>query len=188
MLTRVHICGNPTLCQKLLETSAHPAYDGEPQEVRIRRMTCMRCGWAAQADANAPWWEQSFCRFCLESVLQNWILNGAPEPRGMCQHGSWYWDLKNNVCWDLKTRELFGRTLESAINKAVFDEAVHPDDREHIEHARRYAIEHQAIYTVQYRIWTPAGDLRVIRNTARGYYDASGKPIYMMGICSEVTR
>jgi len=150
-------------------------------------MKCMRCGWATHADANDPWWNRSFCQFCVDFVLQNWIMNGAPNPTTACQHGAWVWDLKEGVSWDLNARHMFGQTPNSPISRATFEDAVHPDDRERIEYARRHAIEHQGLYEVQYRIWTPGGDLRRIQSTARGYYDRSGQPLYMMGICFDVT-
>jgi PAS domain S-box-containing protein len=129
---------------------------------------------------------QGFCKFCIENILRNWIVQGALTWRS--EFGQWCWDLKDGLSWDTRTRELFGYDEKSLVNADSFNDAVHSDDFERVESTWRYAIEKKEIYEVTYRMWRPDGELRLMHSSGRCYYDRKGRPMHMMGVCFDLTE
>ena len=104
--------------------------------------------------------------------------------------GSWYWDIKTNeIFWSDALYELFGVNPE--ITKASFEtwrQLLHSDDRQQAEQQINQAISHHLPLVNEYRIITPAGELKWIRALGDTDYDERGLAVCMTGICIDITK
>ena len=104
--------------------------------------------------------------------------------------GVWDWDIPNNrVAWSERTYEIhgvapgtYGDTLEA------FMALVHPEDAAKVSEAIRRAVEEGAPYSGEFRIVRPSGEVRWVSSTGRVLYEASGKPVRMLGAVLDTTE
>ena len=67
-------------------------------------------------------------------------------------------------------------------------ERIHPDDRETVEREVRHALANRSDYAGEFRAVLPDGTLRWIASRGRGYADANGTPIRMVGAAIDITE
>ena len=67
-------------------------------------------------------------------------------------------------------------------------ERIHPDDRETVEREVRHALANRSDYAGEFRAVLPDGTLRWIASRGRGYPDANGTPIRMVGAAIDITE
>jgi PAS domain S-box-containing protein len=84
--------------------------------------------------------------------------------------------------------ELFG------LERATFDgrvetvlELIHPDDRDRYRHAREKAMREGAELDIEYRIITPADELRWIHQMGRQEFDEAGVATSRIGVMQDIT-
>ncbi|MGB9937866.1 MAG: PAS domain-containing protein [Methanobacterium sp.] len=104
--------------------------------------------------------------------------------------GLWDWNIKTgHIKWSKLMFELFG--LDPKKNKASFeawDKVLHPEDME-IAHKRiETAIEEHNLLDSDYRIVLPDGQVKWINALGKAEYDDQDSPIYMIGICIDITE
>jgi PAS domain S-box-containing protein len=105
------------------------------------------------------------------------------------QLGFWYWDeVRQELRWDTKTREMFGAPADGEIRLETFTDALHPDDRDRVTRIWRQALEKRLPYSIDLRAVRPDGSVRWLHGRGKGYYDAAGKPLYMVGIVLDITE
>ncbi|TCJ00689.1 SpoIIE family protein phosphatase [Aeromicrobium sp. IC_218] len=103
--------------------------------------------------------------------------------------GVFVWDLESRqLRWDGSLLEIFGlddATFDGSID--TFFASVHPEDRERVSAALEKAIDALGAYEAEYRINTPAGELRWI--TARGIVvpGPEGRPAHLLGAAFDST-
>ncbi len=104
--------------------------------------------------------------------------------------GVWDWDIpKNQVTWSERLYEFHGLTPETFGGKIEgFAQLTHPDDQERVFQAIQKAIEEKAFYQVEFRIVQPSGVVRWLSTSGRVIYDASGKPVRMLGATIDITE
>jgi PAS domain S-box-containing protein len=103
--------------------------------------------------------------------------------------GTWEWDVRTNrVEWSPGLERIhglppggFGGTF------ADFQREIHPDDRERVLGAIARAVVRREPYAVEYRLVTPNGEIRWVEGKGRVDYDETGRPVRMMGVCTEIT-
>jgi diguanylate cyclase (GGDEF)-like protein/PAS domain S-box-containing protein len=104
--------------------------------------------------------------------------------------GSWYWDIKTNVFyWSDELYELFG--LEPQNVPASFKtwlEVLHSEDRQQAEQQVNQAISGHLPLASEYRIVTPANEIRWIRVLGDTDYDEQGLALRMTGMCIDITK
>ena len=84
--------------------------------------------------------------------------------------------------------QVWGRTCESLYNNpASWTDAIHPDDREQAHRAFACQLRGEPVES-EYRITTPEGKLKWIRDRAFPIYDESGRMVRLVGIAEEVTE
>ena len=66
--------------------------------------------------------------------------------------------------------------------------AILPEDRDRMQAAVRTSIESRSDYDIEYRICTPAGDVRWIQVRGQPFYDPAGNPLSMAGVTLDVTE
>ncbi len=66
-------------------------------------------------------------------------------------------------------------------------EHVHPDDLEWVEAGREAALVKNETFDLEYRIVRPSGEIRWLASIGRGYRDASGEVVRMLGVAIDIT-
>jgi PAS domain S-box-containing protein len=104
--------------------------------------------------------------------------------------GIWDWDvLKNNLVWDAQMYRLYG--LSAADFSGAYEawqSALHPGDAVAATQAIERALAGIADFDLDFRIQTPAGEIRHIHAVAKVHRDEHGNPERMTGTNWDITR
>jgi PAS domain S-box-containing protein len=103
--------------------------------------------------------------------------------------GTWDRDLRTRKStWDSRMYEMCGFEPAAAVDVAVFEAHVHPDDLPAVKRAIDQTLETGAEYRCEFRFLCPDG--RTIWLHARGGVrrDAKGKPTHLIGINFDITE
>ncbi|HEX2959809.1 MAG TPA: PAS domain-containing protein, partial [Chitinispirillaceae bacterium] len=104
--------------------------------------------------------------------------------------GIWDWDISTGkLTWSDELFELFG--LDPLKTNPSFDiwiSLLHPDDKLIAESKIKRAIVNHTALDSEYRVVLPSGERRWINALGNTIYDSSGKPIFMSGICIDITK
>jgi PAS domain S-box-containing protein len=102
--------------------------------------------------------------------------------------GTWSLDLRTG---ELTTSEIcrlnFGRDPDIPFSYAELRDAIHPDDSLRMAEAVEHSIAAGADYDIEYRIVTPAGEVRWVAIRGQPGYGSDGRPITMTGVSIDVT-
>jgi PAS domain S-box-containing protein len=103
--------------------------------------------------------------------------------------GIWYWSVETNLlAWDDNLRRIYqlapGDPMESY---EQFIARVHPDDREFVSQTVTRALQAGEALDYEFRIVLPDGRVRWIADLGKVGRDASGRPLYLTGVCMDVT-
>jgi PAS domain S-box-containing protein len=103
--------------------------------------------------------------------------------------GTWHWNLVNReLIFSDKAKYLFGLSQHVLMSYERALEAVHPEDRESIDHTVREALKKREDYSVEHRIIWPDGTIHWIAAKGRGFYDSPmGQATRMEGIVLDIT-
>ena len=92
------------------------------------------------------------------------------------------------IVWSDEVRELFGLAPDAFDGRAeTMFERVHPDDRDRYQQRREEAMREGSELDVEYRIVTPAGELRWIHQIGREQHNDAGVAISRIGVMQEIT-
>lgn len=137
----------------------------------VRRMRSeLRCRKAAEE------------QLALEKCRLDFAITGA-------NIGTWHWNLvTQELLFSDKAKTLFGIPQHEFMSYERALEAVHPEDRESIDHTVKEALKNREDYSVEHRIIWPDGSIHWIAALGRGFYDApTGQATRMEGIVLDVT-
>jgi PAS domain S-box-containing protein len=103
--------------------------------------------------------------------------------------GIWFWTVeKNELTWDDNQRQLYGLGSGERISAYEgFLSRVHPDDRVFVSEQVRQALEEGGDLDYEFRITLPDGRVRWIADQGEIRRDEQGRPIYLTGVCTDVT-
>ena len=103
--------------------------------------------------------------------------------------GIWDWNTPENIMlWDAQMYKLYGiddRYFTGTVE--VWEQMLHPDDAPRAKAEVEAALRGEKRFDTEFRVVTPAGDLRHIRAHANVYRDADGAPIRMVGVNMDIT-
>ncbi len=104
--------------------------------------------------------------------------------------GVWYCPLPfDKLIWDATVKEHFHLPADAQVTIDTFYERLHPEDRDRTRLAIEKSIAERQPYDVDYRTVSLDGaDVKWIRATGRGFYDATGAPTRFDGITIDVTQ
>ena len=103
--------------------------------------------------------------------------------------GVWVWNIARNQVWGSERWQgLFGFVAGKDVSFEAVIERIHPDDRETVEREVRHALANRSDYAGEFRAVLPDGTLRWIASRGRGYPDANGTPIRMVGAAIDITE
>ncbi|UHC17291.1 PAS domain-containing protein [Methylobacterium currus] len=82
---------------------------------------------------------------------------------------------------------MLGRNPNEPLDRAKFEASIYEDDRARRHEAIANCIAGHGNYDIEYRIVTPAGELRWLKIRGRPSYDLDGVPVRLAGIAFDVT-
>jgi PAS domain S-box-containing protein len=104
--------------------------------------------------------------------------------------GIWFWSVESGaLSWDDNLRQLYG--LEPGEEVRGYDDflaRVHPDDRERVGNTVRGVLEGDGDLDYEFRIMLSDGRVRWIADHGEIRRDETGRPVYLTGICTDVTE
>jgi PAS domain S-box-containing protein len=103
--------------------------------------------------------------------------------------GTWHWDLANDaLTWDENLGQLYGLDVhQSTLRHEQLIERVHPDDRTFVQDAVQRALNGNGTLDCEFRVVLPTGKVRWLADQGRVVRDSAGAPLYMTGVCLDVT-
>lgn len=106
--------------------------------------------------------------------------------------GIWVWDLRDNsLVWDEKMFKIYEtpqELREEALTYGHWRERCHPDDLEHMEYDLQLALNDIAPFDTGFRIILADGRIKYVQGKGVVKYDATEKPLYMIGITRDITN
>jgi PAS domain S-box-containing protein len=104
--------------------------------------------------------------------------------------GTWEHDLTTGVVhWSPAVEQMHGLAVGSFPGTfEAYQSDLHPDDRDWVLAAVRKNIERGVEHQLLYRIVRPDGAVRWLEAFGTFVHDMGGKPIRLMGVCSDVTE
>ena len=112
------------------------------------------------------------------------------EAQRVARMGSWTFNARTReVTWSDELYRIFGLD-KSAFGGTyeAFAACVHPDDRPRVLRANAQARSAGRPFYIEYRIVTPAGDLKVIHEAGRPIKDNEGHVVGLIGTAQDVTE
>jgi PAS domain S-box-containing protein len=102
--------------------------------------------------------------------------------------GVWDWSLATNeVVCSARTRALFGLPSDGEVSHGALLATLDPDDRPRVEELARAALASGSDFAAETRVTAPDGTARWVATTGRGYRDADGRPVRLVGMALDVT-
>ncbi len=103
--------------------------------------------------------------------------------------GMWAWDIEGDTVWATNSaRAMFGFSKSERISSARVLSALHPEDRDAVDHAVKSALTSDCGYEAEYRVALPEGQTRWIASRGQVERDTSGKPILVRGVVLDISE
>jgi PAS domain S-box-containing protein len=104
--------------------------------------------------------------------------------------GIWVWSVEHNtLTWDDNLRRLYGLEPGDPISSYQdFIQRVHPQDRDFVEESVRRSLEGGGDLDYEFRVVLPDGRVRWIADQGEIRRDEEGRPVYLTGVCTDVTE
>ncbi len=103
------------------------------------------------------------------------------------QIGSWRLNVqRNELIWSDENHRIFGIAKGTPLTYESFLAAVHPDDRQFVDHMWQAALHH-APYDIEHRLLVD-GDVKWVRERAELEFDAAGKLLGAFGTTQDITE
>jgi PAS domain S-box-containing protein len=102
--------------------------------------------------------------------------------------GTWHWDIcTGELDWSERCLKIFGIPAGTAMSYEKFVSVLHPEDRARADDAVQHALQDGSEYRIELRNVWPDGSVHWAVSLGRAYYDATGVPTRMEGICLDIT-
>jgi PAS domain S-box-containing protein len=104
--------------------------------------------------------------------------------------GTWFWSVETNtLTWDENLRQLYGLIPGERVSTyEEFLARVHPEDRAFVTEAVRRVLDGGGDLDYEFRILLPDGRSRWIADQGEVRRDEQGRPVYLAGVCTDVTE
>ncbi|CAK0772798.1 putative Histidine kinase [Azospirillaceae bacterium] len=103
--------------------------------------------------------------------------------------GTWEWDIHAGTFFGSeRIAPLFGRH-PSEVMKTFFEfhDAVHPEDRLHVQETITACLKDRGGFDVEHRVIWPDGNLRWLHQRGDVVRDKGGDPVYILGVVQDIT-
>ncbi len=124
-----------------------------------------------------------------EETLQR-SEHGLAEAQRIAHLGSWELDLLNNVLtWSDEIFHIFEIDKEEfAASYEAFLDAIHPDDREMVNHAYTESLSSKKPYNIEHRLLMKDGRIKYVHEQCESFFDAADKPLRSVGTVQDITE
>jgi PAS domain S-box-containing protein len=104
--------------------------------------------------------------------------------------GSWDWDIVNNKStWSDQAYIQMGlKPNEVEPSKEVFENLIHPDDRQLVHNAIERSFQNDEPYSLEVRMVKPDGTEWIMHTAGRAIRDEEGNPIRFAGVQQDITE
>ncbi len=104
--------------------------------------------------------------------------------------GAWDWNvITNEGKWSLEVAAIFGHSSPpERLHYEDFVQQIYPDDRPLVEQAQFRSLYEGAEYDVEYRIVWEDGSIHWINSRGNVVRDASGNPLMLTGVTTDITQ
>ena len=104
--------------------------------------------------------------------------------------GIWERDFSSDVIhWSPNVAGMFGfADRRTSSTPELFQQSLHPDDREREALARRAWYVGQQDYNIEHRVVHPDGSIRWLYQRGNMYRDAAGRPVRTLGVVQDITE
>ncbi|ARU31096.1 hypothetical protein CAP31_04985 [Sulfuriferula sp. AH1] len=111
------------------------------------------------------------------------------EAQRIAHIGNWEWDvIEDKLSWSDEIYHIFGLTPQQfGADYVAFMQAVHPEDRQHVEQQVHTALQQMRPYSFDHRILRPDGSVRYVRERGEVYCGADGRPDKVLGTVHDIT-
>lgn len=115
---------------------------------------------------------------------------GLKIAQGIAHIGNWEWNMVNNSeVWSDEQFRIFGYEPGMVVaNYDLFQNALHPEDKERVLKAVRETLHNNAPYHVEFRIMRPTNEVRMVYAQGTVYRDNQDKPVRMIGTVTDITK
>jgi two-component system cell cycle sensor histidine kinase/response regulator CckA len=95
----------------------------------------------------------------------------------------------NTLVWDQTLRQLYGLSPEQKVSSyEEFLALIHPDDRAFVTESVRRVLQEGGDLDYEFRVILPDGRVRWIADQGEVRRDEQGRPVFMGGVCTDVTE
>jgi PAS domain S-box-containing protein len=103
--------------------------------------------------------------------------------------GIWEWDLASDrLIANDRFKAMLGWPAEASdLTRDRLIDGIDTEDRARVQEAIQRSLAEHTDYDIEYRVLRPDGSLHWIAAKGRGQYDASGKPVRMLGVWLDIT-
>ncbi|MBV5260178.1 PAS domain S-box protein [Synechococcus moorigangaii CMS01] len=111
------------------------------------------------------------------------------QAQAIANIGVWQWDIRaNQTYWSPEAFQIFGFSPgDLQPNAETFFERVHPDDRARLQENIKQLCAGETIPNSEYRIITPTGELRYLKDYHELTCDEQGQPLFLGGAVQDIT-
>jgi PAS domain S-box-containing protein len=104
--------------------------------------------------------------------------------------GVWFWSVEDDtLTWDENLRQLYGLAPQDRVStREEFLQRVHPDDRAFVSEAIRQVLQEGGDLDYEFRVVLPDSRVRWIADQGEVRRDEQGRPVYLAGVCTDVTE
>ena len=112
------------------------------------------------------------------------------EAQAVSKVGSWEFDLLNmNLVWSREIYRIFEIDPDSFhASYPAFLELVHPDDRVMVDTVFTGSFHSHSVSSIEHRIVTPGGDVKIVDERWRIFFNDQGQPLRAVGTCQDITE
>ena len=111
------------------------------------------------------------------------------EAQEVAHVGSWEWDIAaDRVWWSDEMYRIYGIERGAPIGYEMFLNRLHPEDRALADSLVRQALADGQPFAYDHRVVREDGTVRVLYGAGRVIYDASSRPVRMVGIGHDITE
>ena len=112
------------------------------------------------------------------------------EAQRLANTGSWEMTFATQVLvWSDEVYRIFEKDPDRFTpTYDCFLAAVHPEDRQKVDHAYKQSVSTRQPYEIRHRLLTDNGSVRWVHERGRSFFDVEGRPLRSVGTVQDVTR
>ena len=111
------------------------------------------------------------------------------EAQAMAHIGSWKFNItENELIWSDEIYHIFDVEFNKEMTFELFNECIHPDDRQKVIDVYNNSMENKIPYTVIHRIIVKDGSIKYIEEKGESKFDSDGNAFISFGTAQDITE